>query len=104
MLRFGLRRRTVLVETLRELANLVVGALVIGRIVGAEGRSIALMLSGISAWFLLVGVALLLAGEPHVVDALVIIYGIIFGASIIALLDWLGRRQHRRSKQRPGQP
>ena len=38
------------------------------------------------------------------VDALIIVYGIIFGVSIIALLDWLGRRKDRQSKQRPGVP
>ena len=38
------------------------------------------------------------------ISALIMIYGIIFGASIIALLDWLGRRKHRRSKHRPGAP
>ena len=65
MLRFGPRRRTVLVETLRELANLVVGALVIGRLVGAQGSSTFLLLGGIVAWVLLVGLAVLLAGESQ---------------------------------------
>jgi hypothetical protein len=36
------------------------------------------------------------------VNALILIYGIIFGVSIIALLDWLGRRKDRQSKHRPG--
>jgi hypothetical protein len=35
-------------------------------------------------------------------DALLPIWGIIAIAYIIALLDWLGRRKHRQSKQRPG--
>ena len=65
MLRFGPRRRTVLIETFRELANLVVGALVIGQFVGAEGPLVAPIVGGIGAWFLLLGLALLLAGETH---------------------------------------
>ena len=35
------------------------------------------------------------------VNALLIIWGIIFVASIIVLLDWLGRRKDRKSKDRP---
>lgn len=31
-------------------------------------------------------------------NALIIVWLIIFGVSIIALLDWLGRRKHRQSK------
>ena len=36
------------------------------------------------------------------VNALILIYGIIFGVSIIVLLDWMGRRKDRQSKHRPG--
>lgn len=36
------------------------------------------------------------------VNALILIYGIIFGVSIIVLLDWLGRRKDRQSKHRHG--
>jgi hypothetical protein len=34
------------------------------------------------------------------VNALILIYGIIFGVSIIALLDCLGRRKDRPSRHR----
>lgn len=34
-------------------------------------------------------------------DALLPIWGIILICSIVALLDWLGRRRHRQSKGRP---
>jgi len=34
-------------------------------------------------------------------DALLPIWGIILGVSVIAFLDWLGRRRHRQSKGRP---
>jgi hypothetical protein len=34
-------------------------------------------------------------------NGLLIIWGIILVGSIIALLDWLGRRKDRRSKHRP---
>ena len=35
------------------------------------------------------------------VNALLIVWGIILGVSIILLLDWLGRRKDRKSKHRP---
>lgn len=61
MLRLRPRRRAVLVETLRELANLTAGALVLGRFVGQQPFSFALVLGGIAAWFVLVGLALSIA-------------------------------------------
>ena len=36
------------------------------------------------------------------VNAFILIYGIILGVSIIVLLDWLSRRKDRQSKHRPG--
>ncbi|MBI4266144.1 MAG: hypothetical protein HY657_17350 [Acidobacteria bacterium] len=57
------RRRTVLVETLRELANLSAGALVLGRFVSGQSMSLWLLLAGAGIWLLLVGMALLVAGE-----------------------------------------
>jgi hypothetical protein len=65
MLRLKLRRRTVLVETFRELANLAAGALVLGRFVGEQALSAALVVSGVAAWLLLVGAAFWLAGENN---------------------------------------
>jgi hypothetical protein len=35
-------------------------------------------------------------------DALLPIWGIILGVSVIAFLDWLGRRKARQSRHRPG--
>lgn len=63
MLRLTSRRRTVLVETLRELANLSAGALVLGRFVSGQSMSLWLLLAGAGIWLLLVGMALLVAGE-----------------------------------------
>ena len=63
MLRLTTRRREVLVQTLRELANLAAGALVLGRFVGQQPFSLDLVLGGIAAWFVLVGLALSLAEE-----------------------------------------
>jgi hypothetical protein len=62
MLRFDRAWRTALSGTLRELANLVVAALVLGQF--ANGRpSVLLIVGGIAAWWLLVGFALVLAGD-----------------------------------------
>ena len=63
MIRLKRRQRTALGETLRELANLVAGALVLGQFVGEQRLSIWSVLAGIAAWFVLVGLVLLLAGE-----------------------------------------
>ena len=63
MIRLKPRQRTALGETLRELANLVAGALVLGQFVGERRLSIWSVLAGIAAWFVLVGLVLLLAGE-----------------------------------------
>lgn len=63
MLRLRPRRREVLVETLRELANLAAGALVLGWFVSQEPWSLWLFLAGIAAWLVLVGLAVALADE-----------------------------------------
>ena len=63
MLRLGPRRRRLLAETLRELANLVVGALVLGQFVGQQAPSPWLMSTGIAVWFVLVGASLWLRDE-----------------------------------------
>jgi len=65
MLRLGSRRRTVLSQTVRELANIVVGALVVGQLVEGGVPSVASILGGIGAWFLLVGLAMLFVGETN---------------------------------------
>jgi hypothetical protein len=61
----GSRRRTVLSQTVRELANIVVGALVVGQLVAGGVPSVASILGGIGAWFLLVGLAMLFVGETN---------------------------------------
>ena len=63
MLRLNSRRRSVLSETFRELANLSVGALVLGQFASGGQWSIAVFLSGIAFWFMLVGLALFFAGD-----------------------------------------
>ena len=65
MLRLRPRRREVLVETLRELANLTAGALVLAQFIGQQALSLGLALAGIALWLVLVGVAVLLAEESN---------------------------------------
>ena len=61
MLRLTSRRRALLAETLRELANLTAGALVLGRLVSSEPWALWLFLTGIAAWLVLVGLAVAVA-------------------------------------------
>jgi len=99
MLRFNRARRTVLSDTLRELANLVVAALVLGQFAGGR-RSLLLIFGGMTAWVLLVGAALVCAPEgQQMADALIMVYGIILVAWIVVLLDWWGRRKARQSNE-----
>ena len=63
MLRLGPLRRRLLAETLRELANLVVGALVLGQFLVQQARSPWLMLTGIALWFVFVGTSIRLIEE-----------------------------------------
>ncbi|MBM3818805.1 MAG: hypothetical protein FJW14_07310 [Acidimicrobiia bacterium] len=63
MVRLTPRRRTVVVETLRELANLVVGAVVLGRFVAEGSWSLGLVTGGVVLWLVLLGFALILAEE-----------------------------------------
>ena len=65
MLRLKTGRRAVLVETLRELANLVAGALVLGQLVGQQPSSLWVIFGGVAAWLVLVAVAIQLAGEDQ---------------------------------------
>jgi hypothetical protein len=58
MLRLGPQRRALLAEAFRELANLVAAALVLGQLVTQERVSPSLLLGGIGAWLLLLGLAL----------------------------------------------
>jgi hypothetical protein len=63
MLRLGPQRRALLAEAFRELANLVAAALVLGQLVTQERVSPSLLLGGIGAWLLLLGLALTFAPE-----------------------------------------
>ena len=56
------RRRQVLRETLRELANLFAGAMVVGQFVGDQPLSSWVLIGGVAMWAILVGLALVLAG------------------------------------------
>jgi hypothetical protein len=63
MLRLKTRQRAVFAETLRELANLAAGALVLGQFVGQRPLSFRMVLGGVALWFVLVGLAIVLTGE-----------------------------------------
>jgi len=63
MLRLKPRRRTVLSEAFRELANLAAGAMVLGQFVGQQPLSFGVLLAGVAMWVTLVGLALLYAGD-----------------------------------------
>lgn len=63
MLRLNQRQRSALSETLRELANLVAGAFVLGQFVGNVQFSWSLLLVGWTGWTVLVIVSLALPGE-----------------------------------------
>jgi hypothetical protein len=63
MLRLKPRRRTVLVETFRELANLAAAALVLARFAGEQPLSTALVIGGAITWLLLVSLAFWIAGD-----------------------------------------
>jgi hypothetical protein len=63
MLRLDQAQRTALGDTLRELANLVVGALALGQFVGQEPPSIWLAFVGVFAWLFLVAWGIFLTGD-----------------------------------------
>jgi hypothetical protein len=62
MLRWSPQRRTVIVDGLRDLANLVMGALVLGRAVGERPWSMWWLAAGVLLWVTLLGAAVLVAG------------------------------------------
>jgi len=63
MIRFSSRQRAALGDTLRELANYGVAALVFGQLVGDVTVSWWRFLAGAAIWFVLVSLALGLEGE-----------------------------------------
>jgi hypothetical protein len=56
-------QRTVLVETLRDAANVAAGALIFGQALSDRGYSLARGAMGVGAWLVLLGAAVVLAGE-----------------------------------------
>ena len=65
MIRLKSRQRAVIAEKLPDLANLVIGVLVLGQFVGDEPASLSLMMAGAAIWVGLAGVTLLIAGANH---------------------------------------
>ena len=63
MLHFGRAQRTLLAETLRDIANLAAGAMVFGQFLADTRFSVAVALGGISLWIVFVVCAILLARE-----------------------------------------
>jgi hypothetical protein len=65
MLRWRLttRQRQALSETVRELANLAAGALVLGQFVGEQAASPGIIVAGALIWLVFVSFALVLNGE-----------------------------------------
>ncbi|PYR63752.1 MAG: hypothetical protein DMF87_05775 [Acidobacteria bacterium] len=62
MLRLDRRQRTIVADTLRQLANIMFGGTVIAQFVGTQSRSVLLAAAGIAAWWILLVVAVMLAG------------------------------------------
>jgi hypothetical protein len=63
MLRLNQDQRTALGETLRELANLVIGALALGQFVGEEPPSVWMAFAGTLGWLILVAWGVFLTGD-----------------------------------------
>lgn len=99
MLRLSQNRRAALSETLRDLANLVLGALTVGQFVGEQPPSVVLILFGAFSWVFLVAWGYFWQEAAAMVNALILIYTIVVISGIVVLLDWLDRRKDRQSKQ-----
>jgi hypothetical protein len=63
MLRLKPKQRTVIVEKLPDLANIIAGVLVIGQFVGERPASLWLVVAGLAIWAGLALVTLIVAGE-----------------------------------------
>jgi hypothetical protein len=63
MLRLLPRQRAVAIEKLRDLANIIAGVLVFGRLVDDEPVSIWLVVAGIAIWVVLAVLTLIVAGD-----------------------------------------
>lgn len=65
MLRLKPRQRAALSETLRELAHLAAGVLVLGQFIGEQPPSLWLILVGGAIWAALVALGLVLSGDQQ---------------------------------------
>ena len=63
MLRLKATQRSVIVEKLPDLANLVAAILVFGQFVGDEPTSVWLVMAGIAIWVTIACATLLIAGD-----------------------------------------
>jgi hypothetical protein len=63
MIRLDRRQKDALGETVRELANFVAAALVVGQFVTSQAASWRLISAGVFSWVVFVGFALMLEGE-----------------------------------------
>jgi hypothetical protein len=62
MLRLTDAQRAVLVQAIPAVANLGIGTMVFGQFLRQQSFSIGLALSGLSVWFVLVGLTVIFAG------------------------------------------
>jgi hypothetical protein len=65
MLRLNARQRTVLLEKVPDVANLAIGALLFGQVVGSQPVSRWLALTGFLIWIVLMAITLSIAEEDR---------------------------------------
>ena len=65
MLRLRRAQRTLLAETVRDIANIAAGAMVFGQFIGSQSFSLQIAAFGMATWMALVGIAIVLAGETR---------------------------------------
>ena len=101
MLRLGRRRRDVAAQALREAANLVIGALVVGQFLGRAPTSPWQLVFGGVMWLLL-GAAALPAPKRKTMDNVLILLSTVtvLGLILGIVMNVVGNRQDRQAKQR----
>jgi len=62
MVRLNREQRMLLVETLRDIANIAAGAMVFGQFIGSQTLSYSIAAFGMGVWVALVTFAMVLAG------------------------------------------
>jgi hypothetical protein len=65
MLRLKPEQRTLLAETLRDIANIAAGAMVFGQFIGSQAFSFKVAVFGIGVWMVLVAWAMRFAAESE---------------------------------------